>query len=81
MRKWKVIGYKNVQYKSRNTGKDVSGTELHVVSEPVSPNMVGLEAKVCWLGQHVTYKPTEGQFVHICYDERGNIDEVFAANT
>ena len=78
MRKWKVIGWKKVQYTSKKTGKEVQGTELYVASEPVTPDVTGLECKSIWLGQHVTYKPTEGQDVHIIYDERGNVDEVFA---
>lgn len=78
MRKWKVIGWKKVLYTSKKTGKEVKGTELYVASEPITPDVTGLECKSIWLGQNVTYKPTEGQDVHIVYDERGNVDEVFA---
>lgn len=80
MRKWKVIGFKKVQYKSKRTGNEVKGTELYAVSDPISPDVIGVEGKAFWLGQHVTYAPTVDDHIHVCYDERGNVDEVFPVN-
>lgn len=79
MRKWKVIGFKKVQYHSRKTGKDVTGTELYLVSDPVSPDIEGVEAKICWISSRVAYVPQIDQDVHIFYDERGNVEAIMPA--
>ena len=78
MRKWKVIGFKKVQYHSLKTGKDVSGTELYLVSDPFRHDIYieGVEAKICWLSSRVAYVPQIDQAVYVFYDERGNVESI-----
>lgn len=80
MRKWKLAGYRNVSYKSRNTGNQVDGQELYLVADPVTPDIVGVETKTIWLGGRVAFRASAdsiGIYVHIGYDERGHVEAVY----
>lgn len=80
MRKWKIIGYKKVQYKSKRTGRDVTGTEVYLASEAIYPDEVDLVAKVVWLSSQAIYKVKTGEFVHVVYNDRGQVDDLIPAN-
>lgn len=79
MRKWKIVGFKNVHYTSRKTNKPVSGIELYIVSDPTTPDITGVEARVIWVSSRVSFVPAIGADVNIFYDDRGNVEAIVPA--
>ena len=77
MREWFVEGFKEVNYQSKKTGRQVQGCTVYLSSEPVSPDVEGREVKEIYLSSAATaYKPVVGDTVHVFYNERGYVDDV-----
>ncbi len=77
MRKWNVIGFKNVNYKSKNTGNQVEGYDLYLTSPGETPNFEGEECKNVFIKRaYCSYKPTVGDVVNIIYNDRGYVEDI-----
>lgn len=77
MRVWKVEGFKNVNYQSKKSGRQVEGVTIYLSSDPASPDVTGREVKEIYLSRSATvYKPNVGDKVHVFYNERGYVDDV-----
>lgn len=77
MRVWKVEGFKNVNYQSKKSGRQVEGVTIYLSSDPASPDVTGREVKEIYLSRSATvYKPNVGDKVQVFYNERGYVDDV-----
>lgn len=77
MREWKVEGFKEVNYQSRKTGRQVEGVTIYLSAAPASPDVVGREVKEIYLSRSAcVYKPVVGDKVSVFYNERGYVDDV-----
>ena len=81
LRRWKVVGYKNIQYKSKKTGQDISGKELQLASDEATPDLVGLEVKQVYLSSRFAYQPQLNEFINLVYNERGYVEEIFRVDS
>ena len=77
MRKWNVIGFKNVNYKSKRTGNQVEGYNLFLTSDQDSDHGTGEECREVFISRKSCfYSPTLGDSVQLIYNERGFVEDV-----
>lgn len=77
MRKWNVVGFKNVNYKSKKTGQQVEGYNLYLTASGETPYIEGEECKDIFISRRsCAYDPVVGDEINIIYNERGYVDNV-----
>lgn len=76
MEKWKVIGYRKVNFKGQD-GVNVSGYSLFLARPAESPDVVGLECmKLFVSSNYVDYVPVENEGVSISYNRFGKVASI-----
>lgn len=70
----KVIGIEKVDYKSRSTGKQVTGVRLHMTTE--NNKVEGLEAVSEFVPDRVPCSVAVGEEVHLYYNKFKQVEEV-----
>lgn len=73
---WKVVGYRNVDFKDSN-GKQVTGYKLYLARQPEAQNIFGLETHSLFISrEYVDYTPIENQMVTIYYNRYGKVASI-----
>lgn len=76
MEKWKVVGYRSVDFKD-DRGNQVTGYKLYLARQPESNNVFGLETHSLFISKaHVDYVPKENQMVSISYNRYGKVASI-----
>lgn len=77
MEKWKVVGWRDVNFTDQQNGKQVIGISLFLARESQDDKVHGLEVqKLFFNPQYVPYKPTENEFVIITYNRYGKVASI-----
>lgn len=77
MEKWKVVGYRSVNFKDQNTGKQVSGYSMFLARKPETPDIVGLEMQKIFISSdYVNYIPVENQMIGLSYNRYGKVQSI-----
>lgn len=77
MEKWKVVGWRNVNFTDQNSGKQVTGYSLFLARNPVSPDITGLEVQKMFISkEYVSYSPVENQMVAINFNRYGKVQSI-----
>ena len=76
MEKWKVVGFRKVDFKDQN-GQQIKGYTLFLARDPEDDKVTGLEVqKVFISSDRVPYTPAEGDFIGITYNRYGKIQDI-----
>ena len=76
MEKWKVVGFRNVDFKD-SQGVQVSGYRLYLAREPEVKNIFGLETHALFINKaSVDYVPVENQMIVINYNRYGKVSSI-----
>lgn len=76
MEKWKIVGYRIVNFKAED-GKMVDGYNLYLAREPQTTAIVGLEVCKLFVSKaYCDYVPQENQMVTITYNRYGKVASV-----
>lgn len=77
MEKWQVVGWRDVDFKDQQTGRQVSGTSLFLVRTPEDPKVVGLEVSKIFLAKgYVDYTPIKDQKIGINFNRYGKVQSI-----
>lgn len=77
MEKWKVVGWRDVDFKDQQSGKQVTGITLFLAREPEDKKIHGLEVqKIFVSSEYVNYKPVENQMIGINYNRYGKVSSI-----
>ena len=78
MAKMKVIGYRNVNFKDEQTGKEISGISVYVTCE--DDRVIGVMAEKLFLGNRILtdthYLPSVGDVISVVYNRYGKPDDI-----
>lgn len=76
MEKWKVVGYRKVDFKD-DQGRQVTGSKLYLARQPDNSNIVGLETQSLFISRaYVDYVPQENETVMISYNRYGKVASI-----
>ena len=76
MEVWKVVGFRNVDFKDSN-GRQITGYRLYLARQPENRNIFGLETHALFFSkENVDYKPQENQMVRINYNRYGKVSSI-----
>ncbi len=76
MEKWKVVGWRNVNFKDPSRGNQVNGISLFL-ARPGEGNVVGLETQKLFISsEYVDYTPVENQMIGINYNRYGKVQSI-----
>lgn len=76
MEKWKVVGWRNVNFQDPARGNQVSGTSLFL-ARPGEGKVVGLETQKLFISsEYVDYTPVENQMIGINYNRYGKVQSI-----
>lgn len=79
MEVWKVVGFRNVDFKD-SQGQQVTGYRLYLARQPESKNIFGLETHALFISKaHVDYIPQENQMIRINYNRYGKVSSIVPA--
>lgn len=77
MEKWKVVGYRSVNFKDQNSRKQVTGYSLFLARNPESPDITGLEVQKLFISkEYVSYSPVENQMIGINFNRYGKVQSI-----
>lgn len=76
MEKWKVVGYRKVDFKDQE-GRSVKGYSLFLAREPDDESITGLEVQKVYISSdRVQYAPVENQNIGLNYNRYGKIQSI-----
>ena len=76
MEKWKVVGWRDVDFKDQSSGKQVAGTSLFL-ARPGEGNIHGLEVQKLFISrEYVNYVPVENQMIGINFNRYGKVQSI-----
>lgn len=76
MEKWKVVGWRDVNFTDQQNGKQVIGVSLFL-ARPGGNGVHGLEVmKLFYNPAYVEYPPVENQMVIITYNRYGKVASI-----
>ena len=76
MEKWKVVGWRNVDFKDPQ-GRHVSGYSLFLARPAQDDKVVGLEVQKIFISkQYVQYEPVENQMIGINFNRYGKVQSI-----
>lgn len=76
MEKWKVVGYRSVDFKD-DRGNQVSGYKLYLARQPETQNIFGLETQSLFISKaYVDYVPKENDMVVISFNRYGKVASI-----
>ena len=77
MEKWKVVGWRDVDFKDQRTGNQVTGTTLFLAREPEDKKVHGLEVQKLFISdEYVDYDPVENQMIGINFNRYGKVQSI-----
>ena len=76
MEKWKVVGFRKVDFKDQN-GKPIKGYTLFLARDPDDEGIIGLEVQKIFISSdRVPYSPVEGEYIGLNYNRYGKIQDI-----
>ena len=76
MEKWKVVGFRNVNFKDQD-GRSVKGYTLFLARKAESPDIVGLECQKLFISSdRIPYCPAENDYIGITYNRYGKVQDI-----
>ena len=76
MEKWKVVGFRKVDFKDQE-GRPVKGYTLFLARQSDDPNIVGLEVQKIFISSdRVPYTPVENEMIGLNYNRYGKIQDI-----
>lgn len=77
MEKWKVVGWRDVDFKDQRTGNQVTGISLFLAREPEDKKVHGLEVQKLFISdEYVDYDPVENQMIGINFNRYGKVQSI-----
>lgn len=77
MEKWKVVGYREVDFKDQRTNKEVIGYSLFLEREPETDKIRGVEVQKIFIsGDYVDYEPVVGETIGIMFNRYGKVQSI-----
>lgn len=77
MEKWKVVGWRDVDFKDQSSGKQVAGTSLFLARPGEGDKIHGLEVQKLFISrEYVDYKPVENQMIGINFNRYGKVQSI-----
>ena len=76
MEKWKVVGYRKVDFKDQD-GRSVKGYTLFLARQSTDEAIVGLEVQKIFISSdRVPYTPVENEMIGLNYNRYGKIQDI-----
>lgn len=76
MEKWKVVGYRKVDFKDQD-GRSVKGYTLFLARNTEDSSITGLEVQKIFISsERVAYAPAENDYIGLSYNRYGKIQDI-----
>ncbi len=75
MEKWKIVGYRKVDFPAKDGGQ-VRGYNLYLAREPENRNIFGLETHSLFISEKIGYVPVENDMVTIGFNRYGKVSYI-----
>lgn len=76
MEKWKVVGYRKVDFKDQD-GRPVKGYTLFLARQSDDEYITGLEVQKIFISsERVAYVPAENDYVGLSYNRYGKVQDI-----
>lgn len=77
MEKWKVVGWRDVDFKDQSSGKQVTGTTLFLYGESDDPKVHGFVTQKLFISkEYVKYDPVLNQQIGINFNRYGKVQSI-----
>lgn len=72
MEKWKVVGFRKVNFKDQQQ-RQITGCSLFLARPGQDDKTVGLEVQKLFIGSNVEYEPKENDKIEIFFNRYGKV--------